>query len=56
MTPRATSAPDVTPIIFASARGFCNTACSKAPDTLRAAPTNNAMNILGMRKSITAST
>ena len=46
------NAPDETPIMFASASGFCSAACNNAPDTANIAPTIIAIRILGNRKSI----
>ena len=51
----ATKAPEDTPSSCASAKGFCNTACSKAPEADNMAPTHKAINILGNLKSIMVS-
>lgn len=50
------SAPEETPMIFASAKGFCSAACNNAPETANIAPTINAINIRGNRKSMIEST
>src|SRR5699024_2478263 len=46
-------APADTPIIPGSANGFFMTACNKTPETDNVAPANNAIMILGKRKSFT---
>src|SRR5690625_3368047 len=50
------AAPEDTPIIPGSARGFLITACNKTPDTARAAPATRETIILGNRKFFTIST
>ena len=53
MTIATRPAPDETPIIPGSARGFLITPCSSVPDATKHVPTINPMSTLGMRRSHT---
>lgn len=53
MTIATRPAPDETPIIPGSARGFLITPCSSVPDAAKHVPTINPTRTLGMRRSHT---
>ena len=53
MTIATRPAPDETPIIPGSARGFLITPCSSVPDAAKHVPTINPTSTLGMRRSHT---